>query len=194
MGDALRLRFVTFALAALLVCGVLAAALYARVVWRGAPAQPDAAPVVSIWRDAAPAMASAPFAPPVSRGTESAVPQDLQDALQSAAPGSALAGIAQAARGEGFATYGDGRDLPPARVEGVRTRDGALERTIARAAQARVTEYARGEAQRYADPREDPLYEEGTDPATAAHRPCPPGTQPRGDGRALRGRTCRPVR
>jgi len=190
MQDSLRLRFVTFALAALLVCGVLAAALYARIVWYGAPAQPDAAPVVSIWREAP--MAS--IAPPQSRGTAAPVSQDSPAASQSAAPGSALAGIAQAARGEGFATYGDGRDLPPARVEGVRTRDGALERTIARAAQARVTEYARGEAQRYADPREDPLYEEGADPATAAHRPCPPGTQPRGDGRALRGRTCQPVR
>ncbi len=192
MDNALRLRVMTFALAALLVCGVLAAALYARFVWQGAPSQADSAPVISIWRAEQPSATS-----PARDVSNRTAPQPMIVAPQTtdAAPApSALAGLAQAARGESFAGASDGRDLPPQRVEGVRTQEGALQRTIARAAQARVTEYARGEAQRYADPREDPLYEEGTDPATAAHRPCPPGTQPHGDGRALRGRTCQPVR
>lgn len=193
MPEALRRRLMAFALAVFVVGGVLAGAFYTRFVWRGPTPSADAASVVSIWRETPVSSAPAP-APMMDRRAPS-TPMETDTASAPVAPQpSSLAGIAQAARGQGFSGVQGARDLPPARVEGQQTREGALQRTIARAAQARVTEYARGEAQRYADPREDSLYEEGSDPATAAHRPCPPGTTPRGDGQNLRGRTCQPVR
>lgn len=97
------------------------------------------------------------------------------------------------AQGPAFADA-SGRDLAPEPVQGLQTREGAVQRAILRGINARAENYALGEAQKHADPRADPLYEEGTDPATAAMRPCPAGSEPRGDGRDRRGRTCQPLR
>jgi hypothetical protein len=79
-------------------------------------------------------------------------------------------------------------------VEEVVTRGVALRRAVGNAVNARAGEYALGEAQKYADPRDDPLFDKGTDPATAAMRPCAAGELPQGAGAHLTGRTCQPMR
>ncbi len=198
-----RMRIGSWLLAILLVCAFAATALL--YTWRLEQTfDPEAAPVTSI--------TSAPHdvivAPPVARAqgrAPNATPQSetiVAPPAQAAPFGLAAircATVQQRQRNPDCArgpSYGDaqGRDFAPAPVEGLQTRDGALGRALIRGVNARVENYALGEAQKYADPRQDPLYEEGTDPSTAALRPCPAGTLPRGDGRELRGRTCQPMR
>lgn len=199
-----QVRIGSWVAAALVVAALAAAALFA--TWRlEESVTPDAAPVLSI---SATPRAPALEAPGPARRAR------VMDAPPAIAPDSAAA---PAARGEGVLSAlrcasveqrrrnpdcaqvhsyadADGRDLAPAPVAGVQSRDGALGRAILRGVNARAENYALGEAQKYADPRDDPLYEEGTDPSTAALRPCPAGTMPHGDGRERRGQTCRPMR
>lgn len=202
------LRLSAFALATLLVAALVAAALFARFVWQGAAPSPEGA-TVEYLTAFPPYTRAGEGEAPATRDAHAQAPAVLAPGEAAPAAQSALAGVLAAARcatsvsrreenphcadAPGFAGQG-GRDIAPAPVDGVRTREGVIGRTVMRAAQARVENYARGEAQRYADPREDPLYEEGTDPATAAMRPCPPGSLPHGDGRGVNGRTCQPVR
>lgn len=198
-----HIRTSAWLIAAALVVFLTAAALLStwrvdRQIW------PDAAAVTSITASERSAPASASPRAPSAQAPAMIAPSTLAapGATQSSNGGLAAlrcATLEQRRRNPECASgpsYADaqGRDLAPAPVEGVQTRDGALGRAILRGVNARAENYALGEAQKYADPREDPLYEEGSDPATAAHRPCPPGTSPRGDGRNLRGRSCQPVR
>jgi hypothetical protein len=197
-------RASAFAAATLLVLALIAAALLTRFIWTVRELPPPAVSIISSW-PSTPETSAAPSGAPqqraAMRGTMAA---PIPDAASQAAPGTGgLFGL-RCATAEGrrahpelcagdtsYAARGAG-DIAPERVEGNRTNEGAAQRVILRAAQARVTEYARGEAQRYIDPRQDPLYEDNTDPVTAAHRPCPEGQTPVGDGRGLNGQTCRP--
>jgi hypothetical protein len=96
----------------------------------------------------------------------------------------------------GIGELGESAQAPiaPRRVDGVLTSEGAVQRALLQNLNSSARTYALGEAQKYLDPRQDPLYEEGTDPATAAMRPCPAGQMPVGSGAHLTGRTCQPYR
>jgi hypothetical protein len=203
------IRLSAFALAALIVMLVTAAALLSRVALLRQDSV-DHAPVVSLWpsrptpntdyririepRATAPSAeaASSPSAPPTLSASSAA--GEGFAAMRCATAEGRRQNPHLCGEGREFARPAFGDDIAPAPVEGVRTNEGALERTILRAARARVENYARGESQRYADPREDPLYEAGTDPADAANRPCPAGQIGQGDGSGLTGRTCQPLR
>ncbi len=184
-----NVRVAAWFAAALLVCALIAAALLAQFSVRETAYPPDRGVEAYVAPRAAPSsFAIAPANAPARGGAIAAPEQGPQ------APPSALTGLANVARGSSFSAYRGERAIAPAPVEGGLSRDDALGRAIVRGLNARVENYARGEAQRYADPRDDPIYERGTDPADAAMRPCPIGQEPRGDGRNLHGRTCVPTR
>lgn len=201
--DAVALRFSAFAAATLLVLALTAAALLTRFAWSvrepapevqivsSWPAQPQGAAAAAAGRRAATSGAAPAAAIETMAPGDAAVPGALFRSLRCATAEGRRAHPELCAGDASFAAQGAG-DIAPTRVDGVRTREGAAQRSILRNMQRGVETYARGEAQRYADPRQDPIYEEGTDPATAAHRPCPEGQAPVGDGRGLNGQTCRP--
>jgi hypothetical protein len=78
--------------------------------------------------------------------------------------------------------------IPP--VRSILTGAQQRNRQILGAITAGAATYARGEAQKYADPRDDPLYDPGSDPSTAAMRPCAGQSTTRGTGAHLTGRSC----
>ena len=78
--------------------------------------------------------------------------------------------------------------IPP--VHSVPTAAQQRNRLILGALTDGAATYARGEAQKYADPHDDPLYDPGTDPSIAAMRPCAGQSATRGTGAHLTGRSC----
>lgn len=179
----------------------MVAALLGLALWSRYPAYRDAAPASAIEAIfERPSVAQQSASPRVARVTPNAVssPTPMSTSSPAAAPMlAALRCATQAGRRENAAlchgvadARGRAREIAIAPVEGVLSHDDDLQRSLLRSLNGRVRNYATGEAQRYIDPREDPIFEEGTDPATAAMRPCPAGTETRGTGAGLTGRTC----
>lgn len=195
----------------LLALGVAALALWlAALAGRGVRPWPaygrDGAPVLSLrwFPQAAIRAPSAPRAAkpePSSAGERSsqpALPPAVEDrsalraALSAAACSAARLTRTQRAGCADAPAFGDARSapaLPVAAVEGLKTSSQKIAVAVATAIARRETY---GQAQRYIDPREDPLYKSGADPSTSYYRPCPEGMAPGGDGHALNGRTCHP--